>query len=49
MIIAQNNKSAAKSMRNWNKNINKKANRGRNQIWKTTKMLTKKENWLMFC
>ena len=59
MIVAQNNQrsqrsipvkpcSAATSMRNWNKNTNKKANRGKNQNWKTTKMLTEK-TWVMLC
>ena len=48
MIVAQNNQSsqqanAAKTMRNWNKHTNKKANRGGNQNWKTSMMLTKKE------
>ena len=48
MIVAQNNQSsqqasAATSIRNWNKNINKKASRGGNQNWKTTMMLTKIE------
>ena len=33
----------------WNKNTNKKANRGGNQNWKTTMMLTKKKNWVMLC
>ena len=50
MIVAQNKQSsqqlqasAATSMRNWNKNTNKKASRGGSQNWKTTMMLTNKK------
>ena len=50
MIVAQSNQSsqqlqasAATSMRNWNKNTNKKGSSGESQNWKTTMMLTNKK------